>query len=125
MAISIMRHVKLREFTREDLEAAKRPIDKTIEVSYSIYPHEVVEHRMEDHHSRDRILGEATDRYAIVLESGGRILGTGKLLFSIAEYVSHCAPNHPQDSRRSNLYDYAETESKRKEKRGLRTGNLK
>lgn len=75
-----MQDVELREFRREDLEAVKSLIDETIEVSYSIYPREVIEHWMKDHHSRERILSEAKDGYTTVLEHKGRILGTGTLL---------------------------------------------
>lgn len=75
-----MRDIELREFRREDLEAVKSLIDETIEVSYSIYPHEVIDHWMRDHHSRERILSEARDGYTIVLEYERRIAGTGTLL---------------------------------------------
>ena len=74
-----MRDVELREFRREDLQAVKSLIDETIEVSYSVYPHEVIAHWMRDHHSRERILSEARDGYATVLEYEGRIAGTGTL----------------------------------------------
>jgi len=75
-----MRDVELREFRHEDLEAAKSLIDETIEVSYSMYPREVIEHWMKDHHSRERILSEAKDGYTTVLEYKGKIVGTGTLL---------------------------------------------
>ena len=80
MGTSMMQDVELREFRRQDLEAAKSLIDETIKASYSIYPEEVIEHWTEDHHSREHISSRARDGYTIVLEYKGRIIGTGTLL---------------------------------------------
>ena len=76
----MIRNIKLREFTREDLETVKRLIYKTIEVSYSdVYPEEAIEY-FKDYHSEEHILSDARDGYTIILESNGKIIGTGTLL---------------------------------------------
>jgi GNAT superfamily N-acetyltransferase len=77
---NMKRAVKLREFKHEDLEAMKRLIYKTIEISYSdIYPEEAIEY-FKDYHSEEHILSDARDGYTIVLECNGKIMGTGTLL---------------------------------------------
>lgn len=74
------RDVKIREFRREDLEAVKRLIYNTIEVSYhDVYPEKAIEH-FKEHHSEEHILNDARDGYTIILECNGKIIGTGTLL---------------------------------------------
>jgi len=76
----MIRNIKLREFTREDLETVKRLIYKTIEVSYSdVYPEEAIEY-FKYYHSEEPILSDARDGYTIVLEFYEKIIGTGTLL---------------------------------------------
>ena len=76
----MIRNIKIREFRREDLEAVKKLIYKTIEVSYSdVYPEEAIEY-FKGHHSEEHILSDARDGYAIILECNGKIIGTGTLL---------------------------------------------
>lgn len=78
----MMRKIKLRVFWLDDLEAVKKLIDDTIEISYLEYPEEYRKHMMEDHHSKKRILNEAREGYTLVLEYNGTIIGTGTLLRS-------------------------------------------
>jgi GNAT superfamily N-acetyltransferase len=72
--------VAVREFRARDVEAVKGLIDETIGVSYSQLPMEYREHLMERHHSRERIAEEARQGYTVVLEMGGKLIGTGTLL---------------------------------------------
>jgi len=65
--------------TLEDLEAVKRLIYKTIDVSYhEIYPKKAIEY-FNDCHSEEHILGDAREGYTIILEFNGKIIGTGTL----------------------------------------------
>ena len=76
----MIRNIKLRDFTREDLETVKRLIYKTIEVSYSdVYPEEAIEY-FKDYHSGEHILNDAREGSTIILDFSGKIIGTGTLL---------------------------------------------
>ena len=76
----MIRNIKLREFRRENLEAVKRLIYKTIDVSYhEVYPEEAIEY-FKDYHSEEQILGDGREGYIIILECNGKIIGTGTLL---------------------------------------------
>ncbi len=74
--------INLREFRREDLQAVKRLIQKTIDISYhDVYPEEAIEY-FKDYHSEEPILSDARDGYTIVLEFYEKIIGTGTLLYA-------------------------------------------
>ena len=70
----------MREFGRDDLQAVKRLIHKTIDISYhEVYPEEAIE-CFKDYHSEKHILNDARDGYTIILQANGKIIGTGTLL---------------------------------------------
>lgn len=76
----MIRNIKLREFTREDLETVKRLIYKTIDISYhEVYPEEAIEY-FKDYHSEEHILNDARVGYTIILDFSEKIIGTGTLL---------------------------------------------
>jgi len=54
-------------------------MDDTITTCYATYPHAYRQHWMEDHHSVDQILQEATEGLTLVLEYEGRFIGTGNI----------------------------------------------
>jgi N-acetylglutamate synthase-like GNAT family acetyltransferase len=74
-----MADVVLREFTQQDLPAVKRLIDRTIDISYAVaYPAEALAF-FKDYHSTDHILSSAASDCIVVVELGGKIVGTGTL----------------------------------------------
>jgi GNAT superfamily N-acetyltransferase len=78
--MNLIQNTKLREFRQEDVEALKRLIYKTIDISYhKVYPEEAIEY-FKDYHTEEHILGDAIEGYTIILECDGKIVGTGTLL---------------------------------------------
>lgn len=76
----MIRDIKLREFRPADLQAVKRLVHKTIDISYyEAYPEEAIEF-FKDYHSEEHILSDAIEGYTIVLECNGKIVGAGTLL---------------------------------------------
>lgn len=73
-------NIKIREFTREDLDAVVALIHHVVETSYKyVYPADALK-LYKEFHSRDNILNDAENGYCVVAEHGGRIMGTGTLL---------------------------------------------
>lgn len=69
--------MNIREFEKIDLAAVKGLVDRTIDICYTgIYCTEAVKFFKQWHHD-DKILKNATEGYTIILEQGGRIIGTG------------------------------------------------
>lgn len=78
--MNMKRNIKLREFRRDDLEALKSLIYKTVEVSYAdVYPDEAIAY-FKDYHSEENILSDAREGYIVILELNEKIIGTGTLL---------------------------------------------
>jgi GNAT superfamily N-acetyltransferase len=76
----MIQNTKLREFRRKDLEALKKLIYKTKDISYyNVYPEEAIEY-FRGCHSEAHILGDVREGYTIILECNGKIVGTGTLL---------------------------------------------
>jgi GNAT superfamily N-acetyltransferase len=76
---SMPQDVIIREFREPDLQAVKRLVDKTIDISYAdAYPEEAIAF-FKEYHSEAHILDDAADGYMIVLEVGGETIGTGTL----------------------------------------------
>jgi N-acetylglutamate synthase-like GNAT family acetyltransferase len=72
--------MKIREFREKDLADIKVMVDKTIDICYTgIYCTEAVKFFKQWHHS-DKILKNAKEGYTIILEQGGRIVGTGTVV---------------------------------------------
>ena len=73
-------NVRLREFRPMDLPAVQKLILKTTDVSYAkTYPPSAIDH-FKEHHTDEKILGDAKEGYMVVLECDGRIVGTGTLI---------------------------------------------
>lgn len=73
--------MKIREFRKTDLAAVKDLVNKTIDICYTgVYCAEAVQFFKDWHHD-EKILKKAEDGYTIVLEQGGRIVGTGTLIY--------------------------------------------
>jgi GNAT superfamily N-acetyltransferase len=72
--------MKIREFKKTDLIAVKELVDKTIDICYSnMYCAEAVEFFKDWHHS-DKIIKNAKEGCTIIIEQGGRIVGTGTVV---------------------------------------------
>jgi N-acetylglutamate synthase-like GNAT family acetyltransferase len=54
-------------------------MQETIATCYATFPPAYRQHWMEDHHSGDQILQEATEGLTLVMECEGRIIGTGNI----------------------------------------------
>jgi putative acetyltransferase len=54
-------------------------MEETISTCYAMFPLAYRQHWMEDHHSGDQILQEATEGLTLVMECEGRIIGTGNI----------------------------------------------
>jgi N-acetylglutamate synthase-like GNAT family acetyltransferase len=52
---------------------------ETISTCYATFPPAYRQHWMEDHHSVDQILAEATEGLTLVIEYRGNIIGTGNI----------------------------------------------
>jgi ribosomal protein S18 acetylase RimI-like enzyme len=55
-------------------------MEETISMCYATFPPAYRQHWLEDHHSVDHILQEATEGLTLVMECEGRIIGTGNIL---------------------------------------------
>ncbi len=72
--------VTFREFQTGDAPSIKHLIDTTITVSYAMFPLAYRHHWMDDHHSINQIIAEASDGYTLVVEREAAIVGVGTLL---------------------------------------------
>ena len=57
-------------------------MNKTISTCYATFPLAYRQHLLEDHHSGDHILSEATEGLTLVIEYQGDIIGTGNIVNS-------------------------------------------
>ena len=72
--------VEIREFRNGDLVNVKDLVYQTIDCCYpDFYCQEAVKFFKQWHHD-DKILKDATEGYTIILEQGGRIIGTGTIV---------------------------------------------
>ena len=53
---------------------------ETISTCYATFPPTYRQHWMDDHHSVDQILAEATEGLTLVIEYRGNIIGTGNIV---------------------------------------------
>ena len=72
--------INIRQFRKKDLPAVYSLIQNTIDFSYTgVYPPEAVEF-FKEYHSQNNILNDNVAGYGVVVESNGKVLGTGTLL---------------------------------------------
>ncbi|MCW4041420.1 MAG: GNAT family N-acetyltransferase [Candidatus Bathyarchaeota archaeon] len=71
-------HFRLFQLT--DINALQSLMNETISTCYATFPLAYRQHWMEDHHSGDQILAEATEGLTLVMECEGRIIGTGNIM---------------------------------------------
>ncbi len=88
--------VTFREFQTGDAPSIKHLIDTTITVSYAMFSPAYRQHWMDDHHSLNQIIAEASDGYTLVVEREAAIVGVGTLLRGQIQSVFI----HPQYQRR-------------------------
>ena len=55
-------------------------MNETISTCYTTFPHAYRQHWMEDHHSVDQTLQEATEGLTLVIECRKHIMGTGNIV---------------------------------------------
>jgi GNAT superfamily N-acetyltransferase len=72
--------IQFRLFQLTDINAIQSLMEDTISTCYATFPLAYRQHWMEDHHSVDHILQEATEGLTLVMECEGRIIGTGNIL---------------------------------------------
>ncbi len=70
----------IREFRLGDIDSIKNLVDTTINTSYSVFPYEYRKHWMDEHHSTEHIFAEASEGLTLVVQSEGKIIGTGNVL---------------------------------------------
>jgi N-acetylglutamate synthase-like GNAT family acetyltransferase len=56
-------------------------MNETISTCYATFPLAYRQHWLEDHHSGDQILSEATEGLTLVIEYRGTIIGTGNIVY--------------------------------------------
>lgn len=71
--------IQFRTFQLTDNNAIQSLMDETITTCYATYPLAYRQHWMEDHHSVDQILQEATEGLTLIMDYDGRIIGTGNI----------------------------------------------
>lgn len=77
--MTTQQNMTLRAFRPADLQAVRDLVAKTIDVSFaSVYAPSAIRH-FKQHHSDKEILDDAAGGYAVVLERGGEVVGTGAL----------------------------------------------
>jgi N-acetylglutamate synthase-like GNAT family acetyltransferase len=62
-----------------DINAIQSLMEETISTCYATFPLAYRQHWMNDHHSVDQILQEATEGLTLVMDCEGRIMGTGNI----------------------------------------------
>ena len=75
-----IKDIRFRLFQLPDINAIQSLMEETISTCYTTFPIAYRQHWMEDHHSVDQILQEATEGLTLVMECEGRIIGTGNIL---------------------------------------------
>ena len=76
----MMNNIKIREFSREDLDTVVSLIHHVVDISYrDVYPAGAL-NLYKEFHSRDNILNDAEHGYCVVAENDEQIVGTGTLL---------------------------------------------
>ena len=63
-----------------DVPSIKHVVDTTIHASYAMFPPAYRQHWMEDHHSVEHIVAEASDGCTLVVEGEGKVIGVGTVL---------------------------------------------
>jgi RimJ/RimL family protein N-acetyltransferase len=71
--------MRFRTFQLTDVNAVQSLMNKTIATCYATFPPAYREHWMDDHHSPDQILQEATEGFTLIIECEGTIIGTGNI----------------------------------------------
>jgi putative acetyltransferase len=77
----------IRKFQSDDVDPIKHLMDTTINTSYMMFPHAYRQHWMDEHHSTEQIIAEATAGYTLIIEYEGRIIGTGNLRQNLIQSV--------------------------------------
>ena len=73
-------NIKFREFRPGDLPVVYELLMKTADISFQgVYAPSAIRH-CKEHNAREQILADAREGYTVVLESDGRIIGTGTLV---------------------------------------------
>ncbi len=74
------RDIRIREFTKDDLDSVVTLIHHVVDVSYKdVYPPKALG-LYKEFHSRENILNDAENGYCVIAESAGEIVGTGTLM---------------------------------------------
>jgi N-acetylglutamate synthase-like GNAT family acetyltransferase len=73
-------NIQFRLFQLTDINALQSLMKETISTCYATFPLAYRQHWLEDHHSVDHILQEATEGLTLVMECEGRIIGTGNIM---------------------------------------------
>jgi GNAT superfamily N-acetyltransferase len=76
----VKKTIQFRLFQLPDINAMQSLMIETISTCYATFPPAYRQHWMEDHHSVDHILQEATEGLTLVVEYEGRIIGTGNIM---------------------------------------------
>ena len=75
-----IKDIQFRLFQLPDINVIQSLMKDTISTCYATFPLAYRQHWMDDHHSVDQILQEATEGLTLVMECEGRIIGTGNIL---------------------------------------------
>jgi N-acetylglutamate synthase-like GNAT family acetyltransferase len=76
----VKKTIQFRLFQLPDINAIQSLMNETISTCYATFPLAYRQHWMNDHHSVDQILQEATEGVTLVMECEGRIIGTGNII---------------------------------------------
>lgn len=72
--------IRFRTFQLTDVNAIQSLMEETVSTCYGTFPLAYRQHWIDDHHSRERILTDASEGYTLVVEYQDNIIGTGSLL---------------------------------------------
>jgi N-acetylglutamate synthase-like GNAT family acetyltransferase len=74
-----VKDIGFRLFQLTDINTIQSLMQETISKCYATFPLAYRQHWMDDHHSVDQILSEATEGLTLVIEYAGKIIGTGNI----------------------------------------------